>query len=310
MGIAKNVTRAKPRLLGLAMLLLALICFQTQADAADTVEDLYPGFSTGLLGLASPIDLPDGILMESGAIVVKETSLLSQLEKFDPNLRSQLERNLFFLLEQEATRQILLAEAKAAGVTSEGSDENHIIGLYMNSVAAQAKVTDQEIKAFFDGNQDMIGGVPYEQVQEPIREMLLQKKKQATIDDYIKNLGKNREIRVDRTWVANQYALAIDNPVDQARQSGRPSMIEFGATGCIPCDKMQPILDSLRVKFGPKLNVVFVHVREKQVLGARFGVQAIPVQVFYDAQGREVYRHEGFFPEEKIIPILKGMGLG
>jgi len=36
-------------------------------------------------------------------------------------------------------------------------------------------------------------------------------------------------------------------------------MAEFGATGCVPCDMMQPILNTLRKEFPEKLNVVFVH---------------------------------------------------
>ena len=37
--------------------------------------------------------------------------------------------------------------------------------------------------------------------------------------------------------------------------------MEFGATGCIPCDMMQPILENLRKSFKDRLNVIFVHVR-------------------------------------------------
>jgi len=177
-------------------------------------------------------------------------------------------------------------------------------------IAEKAQVTDSELKAFYDGNQEMVGGASFDQVKEPIRQLLLQQKKEALIGEYIQNLGQNREVTLDRSWVEKQYALALDNPVDKARQSGKPTMVEFGATGCIPCDMMQPILESLRMKFGSKLNVVFVQVREQQILGARYGIRSIPVQVFFDAQGREVFRHEGFLPEEKILPILKDMGLG
>ena len=86
-------------------------------------------------------------------------------------------------------------------------------------------------------------------------------------------------------------------------------MVEFGATGCIPCDMMQPILDNLRKKYPDKLNVVFVHVREEQILGARFGIRSIPVQVFFDKDGEEVFRHEGFFPEAKVTEVLSKMGI-
>ena len=97
--------------------------------------------------------------------------------------------------------------------------------------------------------------------------------------------------------------------VDKARLCGKPTMVEFGAAGCVPCDMMQPILDKLRKKFPDKLNVVFVHVGENQLLGARFGVRSIPVQVFYDQKGKEAFRHVGFFAEEKILKQLMELGV-
>lgn len=76
-----------------------------------------------------------------------------------------------------------------------------------------------------------------------------------------------------------------------------------------PCDMMQPILNNLRKKYPGKLNVVFVHVRENQVLGVRFGTRAIPVQVFFDRNGEEIFRHEGFLPQEKVMEVISRMGV-
>jgi len=43
---------------------------------------------------------------------------------------------------------------------------------------------------------------------------------------------------------------------------------------------MQPILENLRKKFGERLDVIFVDVTEEQMLGALYGINSIPVQVF------------------------------
>ena len=86
-------------------------------------------------------------------------------------------------------------------------------------------------------------------------------------------------------------------------------MVEFGATGCVPCDMMQPILANLRKKYKDRLNVVFVHVGREQILGARYGIQSIPVQVFFNATGREVFRHVGFYPQAEIEKKLSDMGI-
>jgi len=97
--------------------------------------------------------------------------------------------------------------------------------------------------------------------------------------------------------------------VDKARASGKPSMVDFGASGCRPCEMMVPILADLKKKFEGKLNVEFVHVREEQVLAARYAIQAIPVQVFFDKDGKEVFRHVGFFPQAEIEKKLAELGV-
>lgn len=49
---------------------------------------------------------------------------------------------------------------------------------------------------------------------------------------------------------------------------------------------MQLILPNLKKKYDNKLNVLFVHVRGNQILGARFGIHSIPVQIFLGNTGR------------------------
>ena len=41
----------------------------------------------------------------------------------------------------------------------------------------------------------------------------------------------------------------------------------------------------------------------------RFAIRAIPTQIFFDAEGREVYRHLGFLDENSIIRQLQKMGV-
>ena len=72
---------------------------------------------------------------------------------------------------------------------------------------------------------------------------------------------------------------------------------------------MKPILDKLRQNHPDTLNVVFVHVREEQVLAARYGIRSIPVQVFFNAAGKEVFRHVGFFAQTEVDKQLAAMGV-
>lgn len=293
---------------------VSLPVFQARSAPASsgpimTVEEKYPGLATGVLKPAELKEMPAGIILKSQNVEIRESQLQAKVSGAEPKIRAQLEKNLFFLLEQEATMKVMVHEARNSVRNTEGLSDSEALKTHLDRISQQASVLETELKAFYEANKEMIGGLPFDQVKDSMHEFLLQQKKAEIIDAYISGLGKRNKIEVDQTWAGAQYRKAQDNPVDRARMSGKPSMIEFGATGCIPCDMMQPILDNLRKSFQDRLNVVFVHVGEEQILGARFGIRTIPVQVFFDANGKEIFRHEGFFPEKEVHRQLAEMGI-
>jgi thioredoxin 1 len=76
------------------------------------------------------------------------------------------------------------------------------------------------------------------------------------------------------------------------------------------CETMAPILKSLSDKLkGKAANVLVIDVEKEQILGARFGASTIPLQVFFDRNGKEVFRHVGVFPEEQIRAKLAELGV-
>ncbi len=294
----------------MALIVLSLLASGSSAAyAADTIEAQYPGLAAGILKTAVPASLAEDTLLIADGVTIKETQLLAGIQDQEPQLRTQLEKNLFFLLEQEATQQILIDEARKAGIVVNDPGDSRPIQTLLEQQTKAISVSEDETRAFYSANREMIGDMPFEQVADPIGQYLLQDKKQQAVNDYIADLGRSRNIRINQAWVQTQSRLAADNPVDRARRSGKPTLVEFGAAGCVPCDMMQPILENLRKDFGDRLNVVFVHVGEEQVLGARYGIRSIPVQVFYDGRGEEVFRHVGFFAQEEVLKQLARMGV-
>ena len=97
--------------------------------------------------------------------------------------------------------------------------------------------------------------------------------------------------------------------IGMALASGKPTLIDFGSRGCIPCEKMAPILAALEKEYRGKANVIFVDVKEEREIGSQYRVQMIPTQVFFDGKGREVKRHIGFFDRSDILKELKAAGL-
>ncbi len=88
-----------------------------------------------------------------------------------------------------------------------------------------------------------------------------------------------------------------------------PRLVDLGATKCIPCKMMAPILEELKKDYAGTFDVVFIDVWENPAEGRKYGIQSIPTQIFYDASGKELFRHEGFFPKDEILKKWKEFGV-
>lgn len=85
---------------------------------------------------------------------------------------------------------------------------------------------------------------------------------------------------------------------------GTVTMVDLGAESCIPCKMMAPILDKLEREYRGRADIVFIDVRKSATEVPRFGIRAIPTQIFYNKSGMEVARHEGFLDENSIRETL------
>jgi thioredoxin len=88
-----------------------------------------------------------------------------------------------------------------------------------------------------------------------------------------------------------------------------PRLVDLGAGKCIPCKAMAPILDQLRADYPGRLEVTFIDVWKFPEQAAPYGIQMIPTQVFFAADGRELARHQGFMSREEILAQWKALGV-
>ena len=91
--------------------------------------------------------------------------------------------------------------------------------------------------------------------------------------------------------------------------AAKVTFVELGSVSCIPCKKMQPIMKSIETRYVGQVKVIFYDVLKDKAPATQYGIKLIPTQVFLDQSGKEIARHEGFFPEEEIDKILKAHGL-
>ena len=87
-----------------------------------------------------------------------------------------------------------------------------------------------------------------------------------------------------------------------------PRLVDLGAGKCIPCKMMAPILEELKAEYAGRLRVDVYDVWENRGIGEKFGIRVIPTQIFYNAAGKELWRHEGFMSKEDILAKWRQLG--
>ena len=105
--------------------------------------------------------------------------------------------------------------------------------------------------------------------------------------------------------------VAVPPASSRGRADARalPRLVDVGADQCIPCKMMIPVLEELRTEYAGRLRVEFVDAWKNPAAAEAYNVYAIPTQIFYDATGKELFRHEGFFAKEDILTKWKELGV-
>jgi thioredoxin 1 len=98
-------------------------------------------------------------------------------------------------------------------------------------------------------------------------------------------------------------------PSPPSRPARRPQLLELGSKTCVPCKMMAPILEELRRDYGGQLEVLFYDIYERRDMADAYQIRVIPTQVFLDAEGKEFFRHQGFYPKEDILARFREHGI-
>lgn len=89
------------------------------------------------------------------------------------------------------------------------------------------------------------------------------------------------------------------------------TFVEIGSVKCIPCRRMQPVMKAIEKKYGDQVRVIFhdIGTDSGSRQAEKYNIRLIPTQVFLDEKGKEVFRHEGFYPEAEIHKLFRKRGL-
>jgi thioredoxin 1 len=110
---------------------------------------------------------------------------------------------------------------------------------------------------------------------------------------------------------ARPLAAQAQAEVKGAAPQGKalPRLVDLGAGKCIPCKMMKPILDDLKANYAGTFKTEFIDVWEDADAATPYNINLIPTQIFFGADGKELFRHEGFFSKEDILGKWKELGI-
>ena len=302
----------------IVMICLVLLVCTAGAVAAEkpkiaTVMALYPDLTSGVLSYARLTDLPDGTLIKAKNVTIVAADVNAVIAQKSPMLHETMNKNAFVLLETLAEKQLFLHEARMnlgePNSTQALTEEDAIIKTYVEKIVKSVKVTDAEAKKFFKENTNLMAGNKFAAMEARIKEYLLSQKKNELLKEHIRTIGKRVPIEISASWVKQKAISAKDNPVDKALTSGKPSLVDFGSERCQPCRMMAPILEKLKKKYDGKMNVVFIDTEKDPFISPRYVVDYIPVQVFFDKDGKQVFKHTGFMSELQLEAKIAEMGV-
>jgi thioredoxin 1 len=122
-------------------------------------------------------------------------------------------------------------------------------------------------------------------------------------------IGKIAIIVALMAGIVIAVAVRRDNSTSQIPDitigNGLPVMIDLGAGTCIPCKLMAPILEDLKKEFKGSITIEFLDLNKNPEFAKLYNINVMPTQIFFDASGKELSRHEGFFSKEDILAKMK-----
>jgi thioredoxin 1 len=92
-----------------------------------------------------------------------------------------------------------------------------------------------------------------------------------------------------------------ETPAGVASARKLPKLVDLGTTSCAPCKAMLTVMDELERSYADQLAVEFINIQQHEEAVETYRVQVIPTQVFLGPDGKELFRHTGFYSTEAIL---------
>jgi len=111
-----------------------------------------------------------------------------------------------------------------------------------------------------------------------------------------KKAGKPVDGLTEENKISNDQYLDLIN-------SSKLVMVDFGASWCPPCKKMEPIIENIKKTMTDKVSVIFVDGGSNTSIMENFHVDALPTFIIYQ-KGKEVWRKQGVISQDEMVAVI------
>ncbi len=270
--------------------------------------------------IVAPEEKERVILAKVNGRIITSEAFDQELANLSAQYREIFEEDKEEFLNQLITKEILLQESERQGLEDEKEvqekiekDKEHrkeiLIQELIQGVTEEVEVSPQEIRKLYQELKSEIPGKSFQEVKAQLKVYLLQQRRKEKLEAWIEELKSEAKITRNEEWLKAQRMAKMKNPLDEALKKGKPVLADFGRGVCIPCKQMKPVLEELAAEYKEKTSILIIEIDEYPALTRRHHIRLIPTQIFFDAQGKEVYRHEGFMSKKAIKEKLKDIGV-
>lgn len=85
--------------------------------------------------------------------------------------------------------------------------------------------------------------------------------------------------------------------------SDKPTLLDFTAPWCKPCQSLKPIIEEIRNEYADKINIVVIDVDNHTDEVTEFKIRSVPTLILFH-KGEEKWRSSGLHTKNEIIRNL------
>ena len=104
--------------------------------------------------------------------------------------------------------------------------------------------------------------------------------------------------------MADLQQFTDDNFEQEVLQSDQPVLVDFGAEWCVPCKKLEPIVEDLASNYTGRVKFGQVDVGVSTGIAAKYGIMSVPT-ILIIAQGQVKEHLTGLVSKDKLVKSIE-----